>query len=81
LNSRKGRAWRFEMHPLVSAELKELDLLRILNKGLIPGHFLSKKHEKFLAAYTQDYLKEEIFSEGLVRNILEFSRFFDAMGY
>jgi predicted AAA+ superfamily ATPase len=58
-----GRAWRYEMHPLVSVELKELDLLRILNRGLIAGHYLSKDYVKSLAAYTQDYLKEEIFSE------------------
>jgi len=76
-----GRAWRFEMHPLVSAELKELDLLKILNRGLIPAHYLSKNYKKSLTAYTQDYLKEEIFAEGLVRNIPAFSRFFDAMGY
>ncbi len=76
-----GRAWRFELYPLVSAELRELDLLQILNRGLIPGHYLSKNYGKSLDAYTQDYLKEEIFSEGLVRNIPAFSRFFDAMGY
>ena len=76
-----GRAWRFEMHPLVSAELKELDLLKILNRGLIPAHYLSENYKKSLTAYTQDYLKEEIFAEGLVRNIPAFSRFFDAMGY
>ena len=76
-----GRAWRFEMHPLVFAELKELDLLKILNRGLIPGHYLSENYDKSLTAYTQDYLKEEIFAEGLVRNIPAFSRFFDAMGY
>lgn len=76
-----GRAWRFEMYPFVSAELKELDLLRILNRGLIPGHYLSKNYGKSLEAYTRDYLKEEVFAEGLVRNIPAFSRFFDAMGY
>lgn len=29
----------------------------------------------------RDYLKEEIFHEGLTRNLPAFSRFFDAMGY
>jgi predicted AAA+ superfamily ATPase len=29
----------------------------------------------------RDYLKEEVFDEGLTRNIPAFSRFFDAMGY
>lgn len=76
-----GRAWRFEMFPLVSAELPELDLLRILNRGLIPIHYLQDHYRRSLKAYTQDYLKEEVFDEGLTRNIPAFSRFFDAVGY
>ena len=76
-----GRAWRFEMFPLVTAELKNWDLLTILNRGLIPSHYLNKEYKKILRAYTQDYLKEEVFAEGLTRNIPAFSRFFDAMGY
>ncbi len=76
-----GRAWRFEMHPLVSVELQDLDLLQILNRGLIPSHYLSENYQKSLTAYIQDYLKEEVFAEGLVRKIPAFSRFFDAMGY
>ncbi|GAG71030.1 unnamed protein product, partial [marine sediment metagenome] len=76
-----GRAWRFEMFPLVTAELKNPDLLAILNRGLIPAHYLQKTYKKSLNAYTRDYLKEEVFDEGLTRNIPAFSRFFDAMGY
>jgi predicted AAA+ superfamily ATPase len=38
-------------------------------------------YKKALKAYTQDYLKEEVFAEDLTRNIPAFSRFFDAMGY
>jgi len=76
-----GRAWRFEMFPLVSAELKEWDLLRVLNHGMIPVHYLEDRYEKSLQAYTQDYLKEEVIAEGLTRNIPAFSRFFDAMAY
>jgi predicted AAA+ superfamily ATPase len=76
-----GRAWRFEMFPLVSAELGNLDLLRVLNHGMIPIHYLEDSSEKSLKAYTQDYLKEEVLAEGLTRNIPAFSRFFDAMAY
>lgn len=76
-----GRAWRYEMCPLVSAELENLDLLNALNRGMIPSHYLQKTYSKALQAYTQDYLKEEVFEEGLTRNIPAFSRFFDAMGY
>ena len=76
-----GRAWRYEMFPLVSAEIKNLNLLRALNHGLIPDHYLQDDHQKSLQAYVQDYLKEEIFAEGLTRNIPAFSRFFEAMAF
>lgn len=76
-----GRAWKFEMFPLASVELTEWDLLEVLNRGLIPDHFLQQDATKSLKAYTQDYLKEEVFAEGLTRNIPAFSRFFDSMGY
>ncbi|GAH49017.1 unnamed protein product, partial [marine sediment metagenome] len=64
-----GRAWRYEMFPLVTDELKHLDLLRALNHGMIPIHYLQENYQKTLIAYCQDYLKEEVFNEGLTRNI------------
>jgi len=77
-----GRAWRYQLFPLVSAELKNIDLLRALNQGMVPVHYLqNQNYRKSLTAYVQDYLKEEVFNEGLVRNIPAFSRFFDAVGY
>ena len=76
-----GRAWRYEMFPLVSAELEQMNLLRVLNHGLVPDHYLQDQYPKLLKAYTTDYLKEEVFAEGLTRNIPAFSRFFEAMGY
>lgn len=76
-----GRAWRYEMHPLVFAEVKDIHLLNALNRGMIPGHYLSENAGRSLQAYVQDYLKEEVFNEGLTRNIPAFSRFLDAVGY
>jgi predicted AAA+ superfamily ATPase len=76
-----GRAWRYEMHPLVSAEVVDLNLLKALNRGMIPVHYLEEEYRKSLQAYLRDYLKEEVFAEGLARNIPAFLRFFDAMGY
>ncbi|MFH1778399.1 MAG: AAA family ATPase [Candidatus Omnitrophota bacterium] len=78
-----GRAWRYELFPLVSPEIEKFDLLRALNHGLIPLHYLQddKDCKRSLAAYVQDYLKEEVFAEGLTRNIPAFSRFFDAFAY
>ena len=78
-----GRAWRYEMFPLVTAEIDNFNLLKALNNGLIPSHYLqnSEDTKRSLNAYVQDYLKEEVFAEGLVRNVPAFSRFFDAFGY
>lgn len=76
-----GRAWRYEMFPLTSYELGEVNLLRALNQGLIPDHYLRDNYQKSLKGYIQDYLKEEVFAEGLTRNIPAFARFFDAIGY
>ncbi len=81
-----GRAWRYELFPLVTAEFPtrgsgQFDLLRALNHGLIPAHYLSSNPRKSLDAYVRDYLKEEVFAEGLTRNISAFSRFFEAMGF
>jgi len=76
-----GRAWRYEMFPLVSAELENWDLLTVLNRGLVPAHYQQKSYKKSLRAYAQDYMKEEVFDEGLTRNIPAFSRFFDSVGY
>jgi predicted AAA+ superfamily ATPase len=69
------------MFPLVSSELGEIDLMKVLNRGLIPIHYLRDDYRRSLKAYVTDYLKEEVFDEGLTRNIPAFSRFFDAMGY
>ncbi len=76
-----GRAWRYEMRPLVSGEVADLDLLRALNHGLVPAHYLAPSPERSLQAYVVDYLKEEVFDEGLTRNVAAFSRFFEAVGY
>ena len=76
-----GRAWRYEMFPLTTPEIGEVDLLRALNQGLIPVHYIQENYKRSLRAYVQDYLKEEVFAEGVTRNIPAFSRFFEAMGY
>jgi len=78
-----GRAWRYEMFPFVSAELSDFNLLKALTHGLIPSHYFAGSQDcrRSLKAYIQDYLKQEVFDEGLVRNIPAFSRFFDAMAF
>ncbi len=76
-----GRAWRFEMFPLVSREIGKVDLLKALNNGLLPSHYFGSNPRRSLKAYVEDYLIEEIRAEGLVRNLPSFARFLDSMGY
>lgn len=76
-----GRAWRFELHPLCYREVPSLDLLKVCNNGLLPAHYLMENAQRSLRAYIIDYLKEEIFEEGLTRNIQAFSRFTDVLGF
>ena len=76
-----GRAWRFGLHPLTWPEVPSFDLLRALNRGLIPRHYDTAAYRRALAGYVDDYLKEEVFDEGLTRNAAAFSRFFDALSF
>lgn len=74
-----GRAHRYELHGLVSKELGNgFDLARLLNRGFLPRHYLSGASSRALSAYVNDYLKEEIAAEGLVRNLPAFSSFLSA---
>jgi predicted AAA+ superfamily ATPase len=74
-----GRALRYELSGLVSAELgAEFDLVRALNHGFLPRHYLSDQPARRLRSYVDDYLKEEILAEGLVRRLPPFAQFLSA---
>jgi predicted AAA+ superfamily ATPase len=76
-----GRALVYNMFPLTCEELgKDANLMEILRFGTLPEIFgldspIAKA--KFLKAYAQTYLKEEIISEQIVRNLPPFRRFLD----
>ncbi len=76
-----GRAWSYRMFPLTSHEIPDFDLLRALQRGLIPSHYLSPDPRRSLKAYVFDYVQEEIRAEGLTRNVPAFSRFLDALAF
>lgn len=78
-----GRAWSFYMYPLTVQECAEdFDLLRAMNAGLIPSHYLSgKNYRRHLKSYVEEYLREEIQAESLVRNLANFARFLDVFAY
>lgn len=70
-----GRAWTRNLYPLVTREIGNYDLLRILNYGALPSVYNSSYPKEDLEAYVGNYLKTEIQAEGLVRKIENFSRF------
>ena len=76
-NTLGGRALPVYLYPFVSAEIKDFDIDRAVNYGMIPPHYLAKNPSRQLAAYIQVYLKEEIKEESLVRNLDSFQRFLD----
>lgn len=71
-----GRAVRYELFGLNSRETGEnFDLHKMLNAGYLPRHYLAENYHRLLRSYINDYLKEEIADEGLVRNLPAFSDF------
>lgn len=76
-----GRALRYELYPFVSKEIPQFDLLRALNHGLLPRHYLAENPQPLLSAYVGDYLREEIAAEALTRNIPAFGRFLEAAAF
>jgi predicted AAA+ superfamily ATPase len=74
-----GRAVRYELLGLVSTELgASFDVVRAVNHGFLPRHYLSDRPGPRLRSYVTDYLKEEIAAEGLVRNLPAFAGFLSA---
>jgi len=74
-----GRALRYELLGLSATELgKAFDLERLINTGPLPNHYDHDNHSLALRSYVDDYLREEILQEGLVRNLPVFSNFLRA---
>ena len=76
-----GRAIRFELYPLIFAEIPDFDLLKALNNGLLPRHYLVGGAQKLLSAYIGSYLRDEIMAEAKIRNIASFSRFLEVAAF
>jgi predicted AAA+ superfamily ATPase len=71
-----GRAMRKEMHPFVPEELGgAFQLERVLQWGSLPVIWSAADPQGALEAYVQMYLREEIQSEAIVRNLPGFARF------
>jgi uncharacterized protein len=73
-----GRARTLVLHPFTSQELGgDFDLLRALNRGLLPPIYLSETPDADLADYVGTYLREEVAAEGFARSIPAFARFLE----
>lgn len=79
VNTLGGRALPVYLYPLVSAEIDDFDLMKAVNQGMLPRHYLADAPVAWrrLQAYISVYLKEEIQAESLVRNLHGFSRFME----
>ena len=76
-----GRALRYELFPLVSREIPDFDLLRALNNGLLPPHYLSGNPQKMISSYVGNYLRDEILAEARLRNVTTFARFLEMAAF
>jgi uncharacterized protein len=71
-----GRARTKHLHPLTYQELgARFDLVRAVDRGLLPSIYFSDDPRADLQAYAGSYLQQEIVAEGVTRNIPAFSRF------
>ncbi|MCX6327851.1 MAG: DUF4143 domain-containing protein [Bacteroidia bacterium] len=72
-----GRALKKILFPLVSSEIPDFNLIKAVNNGLIPRHYMINNPWERFGAYIGVYLNEEIREEALSRNLKSFSRFLE----
>lgn len=79
-----GRAFSFSLHPLTHLELGDDFVLEdALHWGTLPGLFALQgdlDRRRFLSAYVQTYVREEIQLEQIVRNVDRFRQFLPLAG-
>ena len=77
-----GRAILKTLHPFMAAELgSRFQFAQSLEFGMLPLVLNSAEPIETLKTYASLYLREEVQSEGLVRNIGNFARFLEAMSF
>lgn len=82
VNLLAGRALNRFFHPLTCWELGEDFSLEVaLKNGLLPMAITSANPKDFLSAYVNSYLREEVQSEGLVRNLSTYSHFLEIASF
>ena len=82
VNLLAGRAAMKHLHPFIAGELGgRFNLSDALQTGLIPLILGSPEPKEALSAYLDLYIKEEVKSEGLTRNIGNFTRFLETVAF
>lgn len=76
-----GRALRYELLPLTSQEIPDFNLIKAINNGLLPRHYLTENPKKMLSAYVGNYLRDEIVNEAKIRNVNVFAQFLEAAAF
>lgn len=76
-NTLGGRAVPMYFYPLVSAEIPDFDIIRAIQNGMLPRHYVVDNATARLRGYVDIYLKEEIQQEALVRELDSFGRFLE----
>lgn len=77
-----GRSLTNFLHPLTSLELgNDFNLARSLSYGQLPSVSFEPDPKKYLESYVKTYLEEEIFQEGLTRNLSAFARFLETASF
>ena len=84
VNLLAGRATTRRFYPLSLKEIsKQVPVSKLLTTGLLPMAVNSSSPEEvndYLFSYVDTYLKEEIFQEGITRNVDLFSKFIELAG-
>jgi predicted AAA+ superfamily ATPase len=76
-----GRAWTANLFPLTWSEIGNFELDRYLRFGGLPQVYPSAEPQEELYAYVENYLKEEIVAEGLIRKLPPFARFLKSAAF
>lgn len=77
-----GRAFQKHFNPLSARELgSDFNIQKSLKVGHLPQAYTSEFPNEYLKSYIGTYLQEEIQQEGLVRNLVAFSQFMEAMAF
>lgn len=77
-----GRAVERWLHPFLAAELAEqFDVARALETGLVPLVWFADEPRSVRDSYLSLYVREEVQSEGMVRDLGGFARFLEAVSF